>query len=446
MRGKDFVYCDGNHFTRRDFLRVGSLSFLGINLAQYLRLEQAMAEVGVLNTKPKAQACILVWLDGGASQMDTWDPKPNSSFKPISTNVAGIQISELFPRLANHMDKLAIIRSVHTEENNHAEATHYAVTGHRPNPAMKFPSFGSVITKEMGPTTDVPPHVMVPAMPKGKRYDEYFRGHFIGAQHDPMIIPDPSQSDFEVPDLSLPKALSMEVLEDRRAFLSLVDQFYRQKVETADFLNMDIFTKQAWNMIFSPAVQKAFDLSQESEKTKEAYGKDAIGQSLLMARRLVESGSRFVTAGGYRGQDWDTHADNDKSLKERLAPTLDRSLVALLEDLDQRGLLASTIVIVLGEFGRTAHLNPAHGRDHWSDCWSILLGGGGLQGGQVVGKSDERGAYVADRMVSLGDIFATVYKAFGIDWEKEYMHPIGRPVKIANALEDLTGKPLPELI
>ena len=446
MKKTGSVRCDGNHFTRRDFLRVGSLSFLGVNLTQYLKLKKVMAAVGVSDAAAKSRACIMVWLDGGPSQMDTWDPKPNSSFKPISTNVAGIQISELFPRLAGHMDKLAVIRSLHTEENNHAQGTHYAATGHRPNPAMKFPSVGSIITKEMGPLTDVPPHVMVPAMPKGKLYDEFFRGHFIGARYDPMIIPDPSQQGFEVPDLSLPKSVSMEILEDRRAFLKLVDKFYRQKVETADFSNMDTFTEQAWNMILSPAVRNAFDLSQESEKTKEIYGKDPIGQSMLLARRLVESGSRFVTAGGYKNQAWDTHADNHKVHREKLGPTLDRSLVALLEDLDQRGLLESTVVIVMGEFGRTAHLNPAYGRDHWPECWSVLLGGGGIQGGQVIGASDEQGAYVADRMVSLGDVFATIYKAFGIDWEKEYMHPIGRPIKIANGLEDRTGQPIPELI
>lgn len=446
MKTRGCVGCDGNHFTRRDFLRVGSLSFLGIHLSQFLRLQHTLAAVGGLTRRPKAEACIMLWLDGGPSQIDTWDPKPNSSFKPISTNVAGIQISELFPRLAKQMDKLAIIRSLHTEENNHPQGTHYAATAHRPNPAMKFPSFGSIITKEMGPRGNIPPHVMIPAMPKGKLYDEYFRAQFIGAENDPMILPDPSQEGFQVPDLSLPKSVSMPVLEDRRAFLKVVDRFYRQKVETAEFSKLDTFTEQAWNMILSPEVREAFDLSQESDKTKEAYGKDAVGQSVLLARRLVEAGSRFVTAGGYKAQAWDTHANNDKSHRETLGPTLDRSLVALLEDLDQRGLLESTAVIVLGEFGRTAHINPKLGRDHWPECWSVLLGGGGIQGGQVVGASDELGAYPAERMLSLGDVFATIYKALGIKWTKEYMHPIGRPLKIANALNDRTGEPIQELI
>ena len=445
MKDQNCGGCTGDHLGRRDFLRVGSLTFLGIHLSQYLRLRQTLAQDGV-RTQGKAQACILVWLDGGQSQMDTWDPKPISSFKPISTNVAGIQISELLPRLAGQMDKVALIRSMHTLENNHGVASHYAATGHRPSPAMKFPGFGAIVTREMGPRRHFPPHVMVPNMPKGKQFDEYFKAHFIGPQYDPMILPDPSGKDFEVPDLSLPKHVALETVEDRRAFLDVVDRHYRQKVEAAEFANMDTFVEQAWNMILSPHVREAFDLSSESEKTREVYGRDGFGQSLLMARRLVEAGSRFVTAGGFRVQAWDTHSNNDQVTREELAPTLDRGLSALLEDLDQRGLLESTVVLVLGEFGRTPHINPNLGRDHWPECWSVALAGGGIRGGQVVGASDERGAYVADRMVTMGDLFATIYKAFGIDWTKTYMHPIGRPVKIANSIDDETGEPISELL
>ena len=199
-------------------------------------------------------------------------------------------------------------------------------------------------------------------------------------------------------------------------------------------------------MILAPEVRKAFDLSQEPEKTREAYGRTGFGQSVLLARRLVESGSRFVTAGGYKGQAWDTHYDNDKLLRETLGPSFDQTVSALITDLDQRGLLESTLIIAMGEFGRTADINLDRGRDHWCYCWSVLLGGGGIRCGQVVGASDEHGAYVADRGVSMGDVFATVYKAFGIDWTKEYMHPIGRPIKIANSIDDLTGTPIRELI
>jgi uncharacterized protein (DUF1501 family) len=179
---------------------------------------------------------------------------------------------------------------------------------------------------------------------------------------------------------------------------------------------------------------------------KEWYGKDSIGTSCLLARRLIEAGSRFVTAAGYHGTSWDTHSDNDKSHKDRLTPPLDRTLTTLVDDLEERGLLESTIVIAMGEFGRTPNINPNLGRDHWPNCWSIAITGGGIKTGQVIGSSDERGANVTNRVVSMGDLYATIYKAMGIDWTKEYMSPIGRPLKIANSLEDRTGEPVGELL
>ena len=431
---------------RRDFLRVGSLSFLGISLSQYLMLRDTFA-ARVDVAAPKAQACILLWLEGGPSQVDTWDPKPGSSFKPISTNVPGIQISELFPRSAEHMDKLSILRSMHTEEIDHPEATHYAVTGHRPNSAMKFPSLGSIITKETGVRSTIPAHVIVPEWNVHRIYEEYFGSSFLGPKYSYMGIPDPSQKDFRMQDLSLPKTLSLERVEDRMAFRKVVDRIHRQKEEIAEFAQMDTFTAQALKMILSTEVKAAFDLSREPEKIRDHYGRNSFGQSVLLARRLVESGSRFVTAAGYKFNHWDSsHKDNDRYHRDELAPPLDQALSALLEDLSQRGLLQSTVVIVMGEFGRTPHTNPDNGRDHWPHCWSLLLGGGGIAGGRVVGSSDGRGAYVADRMITMGDVFATIYKAFGIDWTKEYMSPIGRPLKIANAIDDKTGVPIKELI
>ncbi len=199
-------------------------------------------------------------------------------------------------------------------------------------------------------------------------------------------------------------------------------------------------------MILTSAVRDAFDLAKESDKIKERYGKDSVGQSALLARRLVEAGSRFVTAAGYHGKSWDTHSDNDKSHRDKLAPTLDRTLTALIDDLDEGGLLDTTLVIAMGEFGRTPAINPNLGRDHWPNCWSLALAGGGIKTGQVVGSSDEKGFNVASRVVSMGDLYATVYKTLGIDWTKEYMSPIGRPVKIANSLEDRTGEPVKELL
>jgi hypothetical protein len=411
-----------------------------MHLGQYLKAASTQPAKG------KAQACILFWLEGGPSQIDTWDPKPNSNFKAISTNAAGIQISELLPKMSRHMDKISIVRSMHTRGNDHPQGTHYAITGHEVNAAMHFPSLGSIIAKETGPRNTVPMHVLVPQWERSRQYEEYFRSGFLGPDYDPMTLPDPSGKNFEVADLSLPKSVAMEAVESRQSFLKLVDRRYRTLHEGAEHANMDGFTAQAWKMLLTPAVRDAFDLSKESDKTKERYGRNAIGQSALLARRLVESGSRFVTAAGYHSNSWDTHSDNDKGHRDRLSPPLDRTLSALLEDLSQRGMLESTVVIAMGEFGRTPVLNPALGRDHWPACWSLVLGGGGIQGGRVAGASDERGANVASRAVSMGDVFATIYKAFGIDWQKEYPTPVGRPIKIANSLEDRTGEPIAELL
>ena len=433
---------------RRHFLKVGSLSLLGISMSQFLRVESllAAAQGAVGGRKGKAQSCILLWLEGGPSQVDTWDPKPNSSFKPIPTNVAGIQISELLPRIAKRMDKLAIIRSLHTLENNHPPATHYAATGHLVNAAMRFPCLGSVIAKEMGPRNNMPAYVLSPDTDNDNHMSENFSAAFLGGKYNPMMLPDPSRADFQVPDLSMPKSITPERIEDRRSFLQVVDRLYRKKSETAEAAQMDAYTEQALKMVLTPSVKAAFDLSKESEKTKDAYRRDGFGQSVLLARRLVEAGTRFVTAAGYKNNQWDTHGDNDKRHRDELTPSFDQTFSTLLDDLEQRGLLESTVVIAMGEFGRTPTINPKKGRDHWPQCWSIALGGGGIQGGQVIGASDKVGGYVADRMITIGDVFATVYKAFGIDWEKTYMTPVGRPIKIANSIGDATGVPIKELV
>ena len=374
--------------------------------------------------------------------------KGNGGFKPISTNAPGIQISELLPGVAKHMDKLSIIRSMKTVERNHPQATIETMTGHRPNPVLKFPSFGSIVSKELGARNNIPPFVVAPA-PNASSflyYQEAFQAAFIGSEYDAMILPDPSQPDFKVPDLSLPKSISPEAIDDGRAMLKIVDQYYREKEEIAEFAKMDVFEEQALRMLLSPHVKEAFDLSQETEKTKDGYGRNRVGQSVLLARRLVEAGCRFVTAAGYKENQWDTHYYNEKRFRDDLVPVLDQTLSALMEDLKQRGLLESTIVLVTGEFGRTPTLNPNQGRDYWPDCWSLVVGGGGIQGGQIIGASDKDGAYVAERPVSLGDLYATIYQAMGIDWTKTYMSPIARPVYIANGFQDTAGTPLKELV
>jgi len=432
--------------TRQSFLRAGALSFLGATHLDLLRL--AGSEAFAATTPGKAKACILLWLEGGVSHLDSWDVKANSGFRPIATNASGVQISEIFPGVARHMDKLSIIRSMRTQERNHPQGTIETLCGHRPNPALKFPSVGSIVSKELGSRDNMPPFVVVPLPTEGDffNYEEAYRSGFLGPAYDSMILPDPSKPDFVVPDLSLPKSISAEAIDDRRTMLKIVDQYCRQKENSAEFAKMDTFHEQALRMILSPHVKEAFNISQESGKTRDRYGRTRVGQSVLLARRLVEAGCRFVTAAGYTHGQWDTHGENNKRLRDTLAPMLDQSLSALMEDLAQRGLLESTVVLVTGEFGRTPTINPNRGRDHWPDCWSLLVGGGGIEGGRVVGASDERGANVAERPVSTGDLYATIYKAMGIDWTKTYMSPIGRPVYIANGFEDKMGEPLKELI
>jgi uncharacterized protein DUF1501 len=443
-------HCRQAAFARRDFLRAGALSFLGLNLSDFLRLSsiQALGATASSLQKAKAQAVILLWLEGGASQVDTWDVKGNTGFRAISTNVAGIQISEVFPKIARHMDKLSIIRSMKTEERNHPQSAIQVFTGHRPNPTLKAPSLGSIVSKELGPRNNMPSFVVVPRPFEDDPllFEPCYQGTFVGSEYDGLVLPDPSKSDFRVPDLSLPKSISAEAIEDRRTMLKIVDQFLRAKKEMAEFADMDSFEEQALRMLLSPHVQKAFDFSQESDKTKDKYGRNRVGQSVLLARRLVEAGCRFVTASGYTHGQWDTHGNNDKRLRDTLAPLLDQSLSALMEDLEQRGLLDSTIVLVTGEFGRTPTINPGGGRDHWPDCWSLVVGGGGIRGGQIVGASDKDGGYVAERPVSTGDLYATIYKAMGVDWTKTYMSPIGRPMYLANGFDDTPGTPLEELI
>ena len=330
--------------SRRSFVRAGSLSFLGLTLADYLRFSATSALAS--ETRPKAGAVILLWLEGGVSQLDTWDVKANSGFSTIPTNAPGVRISEILPQMSQHMDKMSIIRSVKSFERNHPQGTIETQTGHRPNPAMKFPSLGSIVSRELGGQNDLPPYVVVPTPSENDffNYEEAYKGAFLGPQYDSMILPDPSQPDFVVPDLSLPKSITQETIEDRRAMLSIVDKHYRSREHNARFTKMDEFREAALRMILSPDVKKAFDLSQESEQTRDRYGRDRVGQSVLLARRLVEAGCRFVTAAGYKHGEWDTHGENEKKLKEKLAPRLDQSLSALLEDLQQRGLLESTVV------------------------------------------------------------------------------------------------------
>jgi hypothetical protein len=446
MKNRNSLRSNQREWLRRDFIKVGSLSLLGMNLSQSLLLESAVAAATGRQPRGKARSVILVWLEGGPSQKDTFDPKPDSAFRPIATNVSGIQISELFPRLAKRMDRLSIIRSMKGFGDDHPEATHYSVTGHNPNPSMKFPFWGSILAKEMGATNKLPPYVLVPTFDNRPHYQDYFRAAFLEPEYEPLSVPDPSREDFDLPDLSLPKSLAPAAISERLEFRRIVDQSYRERSASLEHAKLDAFTQKAWEMILAPEVRRAFDLSQEPEKLKDDYGRSSVGQSLLLARRLVESGVRFVTAAGYHYSNWDTHYFNDDGHRDKLCPPLDQGLSTLLDDLVARGLHDETVVVVMGEFGRTPFYNASGGRDHWPRCWTALVGGGGVQCGRVVGASDVHGGEIIERRVMVGDLFATVYKAFGVDWTKEYMTPIGRPIKIANSIDDTTGEPVDELL
>ena len=356
----------------------GPWGFLGIHLSQALRLEAALADPA-RPAPGKAKACILVWLDGGPSQVDTWDPKPNSSFRPIPTNVAGIQISELLPRLAKRMDKLAVIRSIKSFGNDHPQGVHYSATGHLHNPAMQFPSLGSIVAKELGPRNNMPPYVIAPRWEKNTQYQDYFKSAFLGPDYAPMTIPDPSKEDYEVPNLSLPKSLMPAVVDNRRSFLQAVDRLYRHRVESLEHSRMDAFLEKAWDMILTPSVGAAFDLSKESTKTREAYGLDSVGQSLLLARRLVEAGTRFVTAAGYHGNSWDTHLANDKGHRDRLTPPLDRALSAA----SGRPQPARALRF---------HSGGGHGRVRSNPPYQSRIGPGSLAGLLVTGSGRRRPA------------------------------------------------------
>ena len=281
-----FVSNEGQ-WLRRDFITAGSLSVLGMHLSQSLLIESAVAASTGRKPEGKARSVILVWLEGGPSQKDTFDPKPDSAFRPISTNVPGIQISELFPRLAKRMDRISIIRSMKGFGDDHPEATHYSVTGHNPNPSMKFPCWGSIVAKEMGPTNKLPPYVLVPTFDNRPHYQDYFRAAFLEPEYEPMSVPDPSKDNFALPDLSLPKSLAPAAISERLAFRQIVDRGYRQRSEGLEHAKLDAFTQKAWEMILAPEVRQAFDLSKEPEKLKEDYGRNSVGQSLLLARRLV---------------------------------------------------------------------------------------------------------------------------------------------------------------
>ncbi|MDQ3620992.1 MAG: DUF1501 domain-containing protein [Verrucomicrobiota bacterium] len=431
----NYICCDG--VTRRDFLRVGAITGfgLGFNLPQFL----AHASTEGLAPTGKAKAAIFVRLGGGPSHMDTFDLKPDApdthrgEFRPMATNVDGIQISEHLPKLAMCADKYAILRGVSHTLAAHELGTLYMSTGNRPLPSLQFPTYGAVVAKELGAVPELPAFVAVPT--QGNNPTGY-----LGVEYGPFdtgASPAAGKA-MEIRGLAL-RGVTLEDVDRRQNLVQRYDTAFGDFAKEDKILSgMDEFGRKAYTMMRSSKAREAFDLSKESMSVSGLFGTDQFSQSCLLATRLVENGVKLVTVnlGG-----WDTHNDNFNALKNKNLPTLDAGLSGLFQALALKGMLDSTLVFVTGEFGRTPKINQRAGRDHYPRAMFCLLAGGGIRGGQVVGESDAKGEGPKDKPITPDDVAATFYSALGINPKKEYHTPSGRPVMIVRY-----GTPIAELI
>lgn len=436
--------CNGT--TRRDFLRVGALGGLGMTLADYLWAQQH----GAVKKDQDKKSCIMIFNLGAPSQIDTFDMKPNAPaevrgpFKPISTNSDNFQVSEILPMHAKIADKFSIVRSCfHNSAAVHDAGWQMMQTGRQFSGGVETPHAGSVVAFLKGRKTDLPPHVVLPqlmgrgggGLPNGQA------GGFLGKSYDPFaLMADPSKPNFKVPDLLPPADIGTIRLDRRKKMREIVDSQIKQfeKSDDAKLLNENFHT--AYRMMTSKQAREAFDLSQEKQATRERYGMNRFGQCCLLARRLIEAGVRFVTINTFLTVfdeiTWDIHGSKPftsiEGMKNIVAPTYDRAYSALIEDLSQRGMLEDTLVTNLAEFGRTPKVNPAGGRDHWPQCFTVGFAGGGIQGGRAIGASDPIGAVPADRPTPPGDVIATIFHSLGLDLHAELPGPGGRPFPLVD--------------
>jgi hypothetical protein len=421
--------------TRRHVLRTSVLSGLAAGLERF----GAVAAAGGPATRSgpgRATSVILIFNGGAPSHIDLWDPKPNADasvrgmFSPIQTNVPGTHVSELLSRMAQRMDKVALVRSVHHGHSSHNGGMHWATVG-RPyrvdstliNPSpVDLPCVGTLcgwLAQRDGFTAGVPPYVITPFPTcDSKVYitpGQY--GGCLGARFDPFVLDDdPNRADFRVRNLALDPGVTPERLAERLGLLEALDgPSGSPRIVASQVTEMDVFADKAVAILQSGRAAEAFDLSREPDAVRERYGRHSWGQSHLLARRLVEAGTRFVTTVNGPSITWDTHKDNFNTLRNRLVPPMEQAFAALLDDLEERGLLETTLVVWMGEFGRTPKINADAGRDHWPGCYSVLLAGGGIRGGQVLGASDGTGAYPAERPVTPAEIHATMFAALGYD-------------------------------
>lgn len=435
-----FRACDG--VDRRGFLRIGALGLGGMTLAGLLRDESALRAAE--GTSRHRKACIQIWLAGGPSHIDMYDLKPDApaeyrgEFNPIRTNVPGIDIGEHLPLQAKIMDKLAIVRSATHTNAGHGMGSQWMLTGYQPTIEVNdniYPACGSVVAKMAGPNSPgLPAYVNLPR-PLGLG-----KAAYLGASYNPFSPEDdPNQDGFKVRNLKLPGHIDLARLDRRRGLLGKVDKLRRDLDTAGDMEGLDTFYRDAMEMILSDKAQQAFKIQDEDAKLREEYGRNDLGQSCLLARRLVEAGVTYVTI--QAGGGWDTHGDNFKQLKDNLLPKYDRALTALVRDLHDRGLADDVLVMAFGEFGRTPRINKDAGRDHWPGAASIVYAGGGLRMGQAIGTTDPKAEYPATKPYSPGCVLSTMYHALGIDYKHVFYDQGQRPLPILNE-----GKPIPELI
>jgi hypothetical protein len=449
---------------RRDLLRIGGRGLLGLTLPRLLQAEELQSSSAAPRGRAKSVIFLFQW--GGPSHVDTFDMKPEapdgyrSKYKSISTSVPGISIVEHLPQTAKVMHRFAQIRTVHHTMNNHNSAGYTALTGVEPpiddqrlrDSLDLFPGYGAIVDKLAPNTNNMPTSVSFPYNIADGSTTPGQRASFLGRLHDPLYIPnDPNAPDFRLSQLSLPSDISLQRLSDRRQLQQLINQQTKTLDESAAAVGLNSYYDRAINMLNSTRIREAFDLSQEAYEIREAYGRTTYGQSCLLARRLVESGVRFVsvyfaqsiggrskTSGG-----WDTHGFDDTRMYEILPewhfPSTDHTLPVLLNDLADRNLLDETLVVWVGEFGRTPKINANISRDHWPKCYTALLAGGGVQGGAVYGASDRLGAFPDRDPVTVGDLAATMYHSLGIDHTTEIRDNLNRPLPIAN------GRPVKEI-
>jgi hypothetical protein len=425
---------------RRSFLHVGFLGGVGLGLSDFFKMRRTQADQKFYESiEGPAKSVIYIYLPGGSAHQETFDPKPLSPLEyrgpmsSIETNVPGIRLNEMMKNTAKVMDKVSIIRSMTHGEAAHERGTHNMFTGYRPSPALQYPSIGSVVAHEFGPRRNLPPYVCIPDQPNEFAGTGYLSSSFSGFS----LGSDPASDGFQVRDLKLPNGVTDGRFGTRRKMLGAVNDYFSTKEKSDSLDAVDSFYDRAYSLISSEKAREAFDINKEDAATRDKYGRNTAGARMLLARRLVEAGTRFVTL-TYGG--WDMH-DNIEAGIRRQVPALDQGLAALIEDLDQRGLLESTLVCVASEFGRTPKINANSGRDHWPKVFSTLMAGGGIKGGLVYGKSDATASEPEEDAVNIEDWASTIYNRIGIVPDKELMAPGDRPIEIVDG-----GKIIEKLI